>query len=127
MEQKISAIAVHYRALPALEPALQALLSTLVSSDADDFALSPAHMCWEIRPRGIHKGTAVRRLMRESPFHGSKPVFVGDDVTDEDGMRAAEALGGIGIDVRERFPAGASGVRAWLAALDRHLAALGHA
>lgn len=84
MEQKISAIAVHYRALPALEPALQALLSTLVSSDADDFALSPAHMCWEIRPRGIHKGTAVRRLMRESPFHGSKPVFVGDDVTDED-------------------------------------------
>jgi trehalose 6-phosphate phosphatase len=127
VEQKASAVAVHYRAMPDAEPALLALLKSIVAPEDDSFTLSPAHMCWEIRPRGIDKGTAVRRLMREKPFLGRRPVFVGDDVTDEDGMRAAEALGGIGIDVRERFPTGASGVRAWLATLDQHLAAQEHA
>jgi len=127
VEQKASAIAVHYRALPDFEPTLQSLLRSLVAEDHAEFALSPAHMCWEIRPRGIHKGAAVRRLMRVPPFAGRLPVFVGDDVTDEDGMRAAEALGGIGIDVRERFPTGASGVRSWLATLDQHLTAQEHA
>ncbi len=127
VEQKTSAIAVHYRAAPDIEPTLRSLLRSLVAADHAHFALSPAHMCWEIRPRGIHKGAAVRRLMRERPFAGRLPVFVGDDVTDEDGMRAAEALGGAGIDVRERFPTGASGVRAWLAALDQHLAEQAHA
>lgn len=127
VEQKASAIAVHYRAAPDLEPELLNLLRSMVGADNAEFCLSPAHRCWEIRPRGIHKGTAVRRLMRERPFAGRLPVFVGDDVTDEDGMRAAEALGGIGIDVRQRFPAGAAGVRAWLAALDQHLAAQEHA
>ena len=78
-------------------------------------------MCWEIRPRGIHKGAAVHRLMRERPFGGRLPVFVGDDVTDEDGMRAAESMGGLGVDVRLRFPTGAAGVRAWLAQLYERL------
>ncbi len=127
VEQKSSAIAVHFRAIPEVEPTLRALLQSMVPADSADFALSPAHMCWEIRPRGIHKGAAVRRLMRESPFAGRLPVFIGDDVTDEDGMRAAEALGGIGIDVRERFSNGAVGVRAWLATLDHHLTAQEHA
>lgn len=123
VEHKSSAVAVHYRAVPDAEPALRALLKSIVLPEDEGFTLSPAHMCWEIRPRGIDKGKAVRRLMREMPFLGRKPVFVGDDVTDEDGMRAAVALGGIGIDVRQRFPTGASGVRAWLATLDQHLTA----
>ena len=39
--------------------------------------------------------------MAESPFSGRIPVFVGDDTTDEDGMKAAEAHGGFGIKVGE--------------------------
>lgn len=127
VEQKTAGIAVHYRAVPDLEPLLVRFLRALVASDDEHFALCPAHRCWEIRPRGIHKGAAVRRLMREPPFAGRRPVFVGDDVTDEDGIRAAEMLGGIGIDVRQRFPTGAPGVRAWLAVLERRLSAQVHA
>jgi len=43
------------------------------------------------------------------------PVYIGDDVTDEDGMRAAQALGGLGLRMQEAFGSPAA-VRAWLAA-----------
>ena len=73
-------------------------------------------MAWEIRPAGVDKGTAVEALMAEPPFAGRLPVFVGDDVTDLDGIAAANRLGGLGLMVPDAFidPAG---VRRWLAAL----------
>lgn len=121
VEQKSSAITVHYRLAPAREAELHAQMQGLVATRPDEFLLAPAHMAWEIRPRGIHKGTAVRRLMREEPLAGRVPVFVGDDVTDEDGMRVAEALGGYGVHVRRCFPEGAAGVRAWLSGVAMQL------
>jgi trehalose 6-phosphate phosphatase len=83
---------------------------------AADFVLSPASMAWEVRPRGVTKATAVRALLAAPPFAGRAPVFVGDDVTDEDGMRAAREAGGFGLRVQESF-GDAAGVRAWLAGL----------
>ena len=35
--------------------------------------------------------------MRIAPFAGARPVFVGDDLTDEDGFSAAFSLGGEGV------------------------------
>jgi trehalose 6-phosphate phosphatase len=37
--------------------------------------------------------------MAEPPFAGARPVFVGDDATDEAGFAAAQALGGLGVSV----------------------------
>jgi trehalose 6-phosphate phosphatase len=71
-------------------------------------------MTWEMRPLGADKGTAVTRLMGRAPFVGRVPVFIGDDVTDEDGMRAARAMGGVGMRVAEVF-GDPRGVLAWLA------------
>jgi trehalose 6-phosphate phosphatase len=51
--------------------------------------------------------------MDRSPFRGRLPVFIGDDVTDEDGIAAAVALGGVGLRVQDVF-GDAAGVRAWL-------------
>jgi trehalose 6-phosphate phosphatase len=53
----------------------------------------------EARPRGVHKGAAVQALSRHAPFTGRRPVYVGDDRTDEDGFRAALVLGGHGVKV----------------------------
>ena len=55
-------------------------------------------------------------LMATPPLRGRTPIFIGDDVTDEDGIAAAIALGGMGFRVPEAF-GDAAGVRRWLGTL----------
>jgi len=121
VENKHSAITLHYRLAPQHRARLLEAAERLVAALADAFAVTPAHQAIEIRPRGIDKGRAVRLLMREPAFLRRVPVFVGDDVTDEDGIRAARELGGWGLHVNEYFPEGAGGVRKWIVALAAQL------
>ena len=121
LEQKQRGFVLHYRAAPALGPALHDALAALIAGQQDRFQLMSALMAWEVRPRGADKGSAVQALASEKPFAGRAPVFIGDDVTDEDGMQAARALGGAGLRVDEWFGT-PDGVRAWLAASAASLA-----
>ncbi len=116
VEPKSHGLVLHYRAAPDAGPALYEAATALVSRSPGSFVVSPAKMAWEIRPAGVDKGTAVEALMAEPPFAGRLPVFVGDDVTDLDGIAAAIRLGGVGLMVPDAFidPAG---VRRWLASL----------
>ncbi|TCH98664.1 trehalose-phosphatase [Roseococcus sp. SYP-B2431] len=114
-EEKPAGFVLHYRLAPDLgDPAFD-LLASLVNT-MPDFEILRASMAWEVRPHGIHKGVAVREMMREPPFAGRLPIFIGDDVTDEDGIAAAEALGGMGYRVPDDFPE-PEAVRAWLTSL----------
>lgn len=71
-------------------------------------------MAWEVRPRGASKATAVRALMDRAPFAGRRPLFIGDDVTDEEGMAAARNFGGEGLRLQDAF-GGPAALRDWLA------------
>jgi trehalose 6-phosphate phosphatase len=112
LEHKARGFALHYRAVPGAGPALREALSHLLAGSAA-FELLPAHMLWEVRPRDADKGKAVVTLMDRPPFRDRVPVFIGDDVTDEDGIAAAAAMGGVGLRVQDAF-GDAAGVRAWL-------------
>ncbi len=112
LERKAHGFVLHYRAAPAEGPALGEALAALVEG-SDRFVLVPARKAWELRPRGADKGTAVEALMRRGPFAGRAPVFIGDDVTDEDGIATAQRLGGVGLRVAEAFGSPA-GVRVWV-------------
>lgn len=112
MEHKARGFGVHFRLAPDAEPAIRHALMALVEGSAD-FELMHGNHLYEVRPRGVDKGHAVDRLMRRAPFLGRVPVFIGDDVTDEDGMHVARAMGGIGLRVQDVF-GDAAGVRAWL-------------
>ncbi len=113
LEHKPRGFVVHYRLAPEAGPTLHAALAALLADQAS-FDLMPAHMAWEVRPRGADKGTAVAALLRAAPFAGRLPVFIGDDVTDRDAIAAAIAQGGTGMLVADAFGTPA-GVRAWLA------------
>ena len=54
-------------------------------------------MLAELTTTDADKGDGVRQIMAQPPFAGAMPVFVGDDLTDEDGFAAARDLGGFGI------------------------------
>lgn len=112
-ERKARGFVFHYRAVPEAGPALQAAAERLIASRAGQFLLMAAHMAWEVRPRGADKGSAVADIMARAPFAGRRPVFIGDDTTDFDGMAAARRLGGAGLFVPEAFGSAAA-VRAWL-------------
>jgi trehalose 6-phosphate phosphatase len=114
-EPKARGFALHYRAVPALNRMLHDALERMLAGSTE-FELLPAHMLWEVRPRGTDKGKAVTRLMEQPPFLGRLPVFIGDDVTDEDGIAAAALMGGAGLRVQDTF-GDAAGVRAWLGAI----------
>lgn len=112
LERKTRGFGLHFRLAPDGGPAIHDALASLIAG-SPDFELIGGHMLWEVRPRGADKGHAVQRLMRQAPFAGRLPVFIGDDVTDEDGMREARAMGGTGLRVQDEF-GDAAGVRAWL-------------
>ncbi len=115
LERKARGFALHYRAVPAAGQQLHKALDDLLAGSVQ-FELLPAHMLWEVRPRGADKGKAVATLMDRSPFRGRLPVFIGDDVTDEDAIAAAAAMGGAGLRVQDAFD-DAAGVRDWLGAI----------
>ncbi|MBK1661060.1 trehalose-phosphatase [Paracraurococcus ruber] len=114
IEDKDHGFVVHYRQAPDLGPAAEALLASLVAEDAGAFTLLEARMAWEVKPRGASKGTATAALMGRPPFQGRVPVFIGDDVTDEEGMAVARRLGGFGFRLQDAFGTPAA-LRDWLA------------
>lgn len=113
VERKQRGFVFHYRQAPDAGPALRDAAQALIAPVAGCFQVLEASMAWEIRPCGVDKGVAVRALMQAAPFAGRRPIFIGDDVTDEDGMRAARALGGLGLRVDEAFGT-PEDVRIWL-------------
>ena len=115
LERKKRGFVLHYRLAPHLGPMLHEAALELIRPGAAHFGLMAAHVAWEVRPRGADKGSAVLAVMAQAPFSGRRPLFIGDDVTDEDGIRAAQSLGGAGLRVPEAF-GDAAGVRAWLVA-----------
>jgi trehalose 6-phosphate phosphatase len=95
VEEKPAGVALHYRQAPDRAYSV----GTFMAAVAERTGLSLLHgkMVAELRPRGADKGAAIRAMMAEPPFAGARPVFVGDDITDEDGFQVASEMGGAGI------------------------------
>ena len=95
VEDKPASVALHFRRAPERAGEVESLAAVL--AERTGLALQPGKMVVELRPHGADKGDALRRLMREPPFAGARPLFVGDDLTDEHAFQAAAELGGGGI------------------------------
>jgi trehalose 6-phosphate phosphatase len=99
LEIKGAALALHYRNAAEREPAARAATEALVKEYADAYVLQPGKMVYEIKPKDVDKGRAVRAYMSEPPFTGRKPVFIGDDLTDEKGFAVVNEFGGLSVKV----------------------------
>ena len=112
VERKAHGFVVHYRLAPEAAAIARTVLEHMIGI-RDDFVVMPARMAWEVKPRAVSKGSAVVDLMAQPAFASRRPVFIGDDVTDEAGFAAARAAGGLGLRLQDAFGTPAA-LRAWL-------------
>jgi len=102
LEMKPSGFALHFRQHPALGELCREALADAVAHTpgaALEWELLRGHCVYELKQRAVSKGTAVQAYLADRTFAGRVPVFIGDDVTDEDGIWAVQAAGGFGIRV----------------------------
>ena len=129
VEDKGSTVAVHFRRVPDRELVVADRVDDAVQGLGHELELVPGKKVLEIRPRGAGKGKVIEAFMKDLPFLGRTPVFVGDDRTDEDGFMAVNRWGGHSIRVGADGPSSAvhrlddcAAVREWLALVTAQIA-----
>lgn len=121
LEDKGLALAVHYRAAPALEEPIHTAMQQLASQAGSAFTLLRGKFVFELKPADLSKGSGIAALRATAPFADRSPVYLGDDVTDESAFALANEAQGLSVRVgpaagtlaRYRVDAPAT-VRAWL-------------
>src|ERR1700710_301682 len=124
LEDKGYSLALHYRLAPHAEEAIYEA-GSFIRADLPNAEIEvlPGKCVCEIKHSGFNKASGVRELMTHEPFKGRRPVFIGDDVTDETVFAIMPDLGGQAFSVGRRAH-GVAGhfdeprdVREWLAHL----------
>jgi len=101
-EDKGRIIALHFRMAPQHESSMRQAMIDIAKPLGSNYQIQNGNMVVEIKPRGFTKATAIKAFMQEPPFNGRRPVFAGDDLTDQDGFAMVEAQHGISIGVGNR-------------------------
>ena len=98
VEPKRGALALHYRQAPHLEALCRQTMEAAVAA-SPGVSLLHGKMVFEAKSSQANKGMAIAAFMAETPFAGRRPVFIGDDTTDEPGFSVVQHQGGVGIKV----------------------------
>jgi trehalose 6-phosphate phosphatase len=103
IEDKGYSITLHYRLVPERGSFVRAAVAAICAEmNAQDLELLEGACVIEIKHKGYSKGSAVRKLMEHAPFAGRRPIFVGDDTTDQSAFAVMPHFGGLAISVRRR-------------------------
>lgn len=121
IEDKGYSVAIHYRLSPDLGgEVMEHIVAICRSETCDALEILPGKFVIEVKPRGYNKGTGIVEMMTVPPFLGRKPIFIGDDVTDQAAFAALPDFGGTGISVGGMQPGasfnfgGPHDVRLWI-------------
>jgi len=128
VEDKGLGVALHYRRQPSAAAEVHEMGTALAARLGPELQMLEGKMVVEIRSRAATKGAAVEAFLQQAPFAGRRPIYIGDDVTDEDAFRAVDRAGGLAMVVgdvahtaaRYRF-ADVAAVHDWLRRLEEHL------
>jgi trehalose 6-phosphate phosphatase len=126
VEDKGYSLALHYRLAPDKERFVRDTAAAICASyPGESIELLNGKSMVEIKQAGFNKGTGVRELMAFPPFAGRRPIFIGDDVTDESVFAIMPDFDGIPISVGAKLPGVAhcferpADVRLWLEAISK--------
>ena len=103
IEDKGYSMALHYRLAPNEGIGLiHDVKHAFESADDRSYELLSGKAVLEIKRAGFNKGSAVRQLMTYPPFKGRRPLFIGDDVTDETVFAIMPDFNGLSFSVGRR-------------------------
>lgn len=95
LEDKGASLAVHYRQAPGFAEEVVEFLRLLAQKSS--LAVQEGKMVAELKEAHHDKGKGIAALFARPPFAGRRPVFIGDDLTDESGFCFVNAQGGISV------------------------------
>lgn len=99
-ENKPHSFALHFRQQPELKAKVDQFLADHIETMLD-LRVIYGNCVREVQPRGMDKGKAVARFMTQPPFAGRRPIYIGDDTTDEDAFQWVNANQGWSFKVGE--------------------------
>ena len=99
LEDKHYAVAMHFRRAPEMRDEVYRIMNDVLVQLGPTFALQAGKSVLELRPGAWTKGSSITAFMQEAPFIGRTPVFIGDDVTDEDAFEVVNEMAGVSIRV----------------------------
>nr|WP_027051920.1 trehalose-phosphatase [Mesorhizobium erdmanii] len=122
IERKGPILAIHTRAAPHLLNRATDLVERALDRLPAGYRVLAGNAGVELMPLEAAKGAAIRRFMQTAAFRGRRPVFLGDDTSDENGFEVVNELGGISVRIKPQgstaAPFALAGVDAALAWLD---------
>lgn len=99
VEDKDHTVALHYRQAPERAEDCRRLVRQALAAEDPDLHVLEGKMVLEIKPGDSNKGEAVKTFMAEPVFRDRRPLYAGDDITDEDGFAVVNAMNGVSIRI----------------------------
>lgn len=99
IEDKGCSVAIHWRLAPQEKDFALATAQAAIEALGSEYRLQNGKAVAEILPSAAGKGKVIESFLHSAPFKGRQPIFVGDDLTDENGFKAVNALGGLSIRI----------------------------
>lgn len=127
-EDKGYSLALHYRMAEERElDVIRDVFGACMPCPPQRYELLTGKAVIEVKAAGFSKGTAIRELMSFPPFAGRRPIFFGDDITDESAFAIMPEFNGLAVSVGRRVPGALDvfetpgDVRRWLEMLSNEL------
>jgi trehalose 6-phosphate phosphatase len=101
IEDKTLSVALHWRLVPALEALALSTVDRALAAVGAGYRIQYGHAVAEIVPSHVSKGGAVDEFLTLNPYVGRRPIFFGDDLTDEAAFAVVNRHGGLSVKIGE--------------------------
>jgi trehalose 6-phosphate phosphatase len=99
IEDKGCSVAIHWRLAPQEKEFALATAHAAVEALGSDYRVQHGKAVAEILPSAAGKGKVIEKFLQQAPYRGRRPIFAGDDLTDENGFKTVNAHGGLSIRI----------------------------
>jgi trehalose 6-phosphate phosphatase len=99
IEDKGCSVALHWRLAPEAGDLASDTIRDMAEALGSGYRLQLGKAVAEVLPARASKGGIIRHFLTQAPYRGRRPIFIGDDLTDEQAFESVDALGGVSIRI----------------------------